>query len=428
MRRLLLAIALLLAGPFAWAQQLPILFVHGDQESATIWQTQIWRFESNGYDPKLLSAISFTHPKHRDFDHQPQANRSSTEDQLAELGAMVDKVLTESGQTKLVLIASSRGGNSVRNFIKHGGKDKVALAILCGTPNHGVYRLPFRWDVEFNGIGPFLRGLNNPETVDGVRYVTLRSDHNDKFAQPFGQYVGFPHIPTFVGSDGAALKGAENIVLPGLDHKEVAFHRLAFAELYRAVTGAEPQTLDFVEEAAPALSGVVSGWENEAPTNLPLAGATVQAFEVLPASGERKGDAVFSQTTGADGVWGPFTADPHAYYEFVITVDGYPVTHFYKTPFARSSRHVFWRLQPLAKADVAMVTLFRPRGYFGKGRDIIQIDGAAPDDVPGGVPSVDKASKVYPASPARSVTMRFNDENLAVRTFENQRVVAELHN
>ncbi len=61
----------------------PIVFVHGDSDAAGIWQTAIWRFESNGYPRDRLFAINFTDPQARDDDTVAQANRSSTQDQLA---------------------------------------------------------------------------------------------------------------------------------------------------------------------------------------------------------------------------------------------------------------------------------------------------------------------------------------------------------
>ena len=63
----------------------------------------------------------------------------------------------------MVLIANSRGGNAIRNYIANGGgAAKVSHAILGGTPNHGVWSNPgFRPNNEFNGAGPFLTALNN---------------------------------------------------------------------------------------------------------------------------------------------------------------------------------------------------------------------------------------------------------------------------
>ena len=67
------------------------MFVHGDSDLAATWETQIWRFESNGYPRDRLFAISFTDPQARDDDTVAQANRSSTADQLRELTAFIDE-------------------------------------------------------------------------------------------------------------------------------------------------------------------------------------------------------------------------------------------------------------------------------------------------------------------------------------------------
>ena len=40
------------------ASQPPIVFVHGNGDSASIWQTTVWRFESNGWPTERLHAIA----------------------------------------------------------------------------------------------------------------------------------------------------------------------------------------------------------------------------------------------------------------------------------------------------------------------------------------------------------------------------------
>jgi pimeloyl-ACP methyl ester carboxylesterase len=435
---LLIAMIAAAAGPAAAAEEEPppILFVHGNGDSAALWLTTIWRFESNGYDPALLAALDFTHPLARRDDTIAEANRSGTIDQAAELSAAVTRLLLATKRQKLVLVGSSRGGNAIRNYIRNaGGAATVETAILAGTPNHGVTALPGRApNNEFSGLGPFLAGLNaGAEVTPGVRFLTLRSNRFDKYAQPVGDLVGLPGQKTGIDYDGPALAGAENIVLPGLDHRETAFHPLAFREMYRAVTGREPATLDPVPEERPVLDGMVSGWENGGPTNLPLAGARVEVYEVDAATGERRGAPAHARTTAADGRWGPFRASPAAYYEFVVAAPGYPVTHIYRTPFPRSSRYVQLRLRPAdpkLKEAGSVVTLTRPRGYLGHGRDIFTIDGAVPDGVRTGVPADSTASRLYPAPPSRSVPVALNGERMTVRTgplAEGHVVYAEFH-
>src|SRR3546814_10560906 len=88
---------------------------------------------------------------------------------------------------------------SIRNYIKNGGgAAKVSHAVLCGTPNHGVIVSDkVLVGSEFNGAYMFLRQLNEPtETVPGPAWMTTMSDHNDKYAQPDGKYLGMPGTPT----------------------------------------------------------------------------------------------------------------------------------------------------------------------------------------------------------------------------------------
>ena len=435
-RAFLAALILLLLALNVAAADRPILFVHGNGDTAALWHTTIWRFESNGYDPSLLFAIDFPHPRARSDDTKPQDNRSSTADQLKELSAKISEIQSRTGQKQLALVGSSRGGYPIRNYTKNfpGGAANVSHAILCGTPNHGIYANPTNLDDEFNGSGTFLSGLNSGDEVHpGVKFMTIRSDSNDKYAQPDGRFIGMRGQPTNVTYASPELRGAQNAVLPGLDHREVAFHPLAFKTMYAFITGREPETIDIISEVLPFLNGFVSGWANGAPTNLPLASATVEIFEVDPASGRRLGEAVHRRTTSADGVWGLFTAKPTSYYEFVVSADGYPTTHIYRTPFPRSSAYIHLRLRPLAdseKGTGSMVTLLRPRGYLGHGRDTFLIDGKVPAGVNEGVPGTAEAKMRFEPGPLRPVRVVLNKEAMTVLTHpldSGHIVIAEFH-
>src|SRR5690606_17413412 len=98
------------------------------------------------------------------------------------------------------------------------------------------------------------------EVTPGVKWLTLRSDRNDKYAQPHGRWIGAPGTPTGVSFDGPALKGATNEVLANADHREVSFGPQAFAHTFRFITGREPATTAITPEAAIVLDGKVSGY------------------------------------------------------------------------------------------------------------------------------------------------------------------------
>ena len=120
--------------------------------------------------------------------------------------------------------------------------------------------------------------------------------------------------------------------------------------------------------------------------------------------------------------------------EFVLAVAGHPVTHIYRSPFARSSAVVHLRpARPLAEADKAagaVVQMTRPRGYFGIPRDIVLLDGQEPRDVTQGVPTDATSTVRLPASEiGRAVVGQFNEEIVVARAWpaaENRVAIAEL--
>jgi pimeloyl-ACP methyl ester carboxylesterase len=414
----------------------PILFVHGNGDHAALWITTLWRMESNGVPRERMFAINFTDPLARSDDKVEQPNRSSTEDQRRELTEAIKDLKARTGASRVALVGNSRGGYSTRNVIKNGGGADVSHAVLCGVPNHGIYDWDENPGSEFNGRAPFLRGLNagESEVVAGTAFLTLRSDGNDKFAQGDGRFVGKPGVPTGITSDGPALKDATNLVLGAIDHRETAFHPRAFREIYKFIAGREPSRIEIVPEAEVKLSGLVTGTPGGAQTNRPVSGATVEIYRVSADTGGRAGGPVHASQTGADGRWGPANVDPSWYLEMVLTSPGSPITHFYRSPFPRSSELVHLRAaRPLGPADAgagAVVLMSRPRGYFGLPRDVVLLDGKEPADVKPGVPTDSLSTLRLPAAEAgRAVVALFNGERIVARawpTSENRIAVAEL--
>jgi triacylglycerol lipase len=423
---------------------LPILFVHGNGDTSALWHTTIWRFESNGWPADRLFAIDFAYPQARSNDDVPQEGRSSSADQLAELSAQIQQILKITGSPKLILIGNSRGGYAIRNYLKNAnGQSTVAAAVLCGTPNHGVWRsTTFNPQSEFNGSGRFLTALNAPqgkdgtETTPGVPTLTIRSDRNDKFAQPDGAAIGQPNTPTGVTFDGPALRGATNVVLAGRDHRETAYHPDAFAAMYSFLTGKVPLKTTIEPQGNIILNGRVVRLSNRNSgelTNLPLPGAKVSVYEVQAGTGERIGPALHKKTVAADGFWGPFNGRSNAYYEFVIEAPGFSITHIYRSPFARSSNWI--QLRPVRISDSdrdaqSIIIMTRPRGYFGVGRDRMSQNGKALTDLAAGVATISSTKlKMIPRS-AKPVVNEFNSEKIAVQQWpanENRIVFAEFH-
>ena len=418
-------------GPRSRAELPPIVFVHGNGDSAALWQTTLWRFESNGWPRSRLFALQQPYPLARDDDAKTQPGRSSTAEHAAFLKAEVERVLALTGAKQVVLVGNSRGGYAIRNYIQNGGGDKtVSHAILGGTPNHGVWALPgFREGSEFSGTGPFLKALNAPKNEAGdevtgpVQWLTLRSDNNDKFAQPDGEWIGAKGKPTGVTYEGPALKGAQNIVLPRMDHREVSFSHEAFVATYRFITGQEPASLTIWPEPQIVLDGLVTGMgvrsgdpataSNGFSNNLSVPKARVAVYAVHYQTGLRVDEPVHEKAVGADGRWGPFKAQSGVPYEFVISAPGYAKTHIYRSPFPRGSETVHLRPARIADADLpafSIIELVRPRGYLDPATHHVRFDDQAP---PPGV-SVTRVSSV-------------DASKILLTQLQNRAISAELH-
>jgi hypothetical protein len=336
----------------------------------------------------------------------------------------------------VALVGNSRGGNPIRSYIKHGGAADVSHAVLCGVPNHGVYDWDDGLGGEFNGRGPFLRGLNEGESevTPGTSFLTLRSDGLDKYAQADGRFIGKPGTPTGITAEGPALKGATNLVLGAVDHRETAFSPRAFREIYKFIAGREPDRIAITPEARVKLSGLVTGTPGGVQTNRPVAGASVEIYRVSPDTGERIGDAIHASQSAEDGRWAPAEVDPSWYLEIVLTSAGSTTTHFYRSPFPRSSDIVHLRAaRPLGPADAgagAVVLMSRPRGYFCLPRDVVLFDGKEPSDVKPGAPTDSVSTlRLSAADIGRPVVALFNQERIVVRArpaSENRIAVAEL--
>ena len=414
----------------------PILFVHGNGDQAALWITTLWRMESNGVAQDRMFAINFTDPLARADDSIAQPNHSSTEDQRRELGAAIAALKQRTGAARVALVGNSRGGNPIRSYIKNGSGGDVSHAVLCGVPNHGVYAWDQNLGNEFNGKGPFLRGLNDgdSEVTPGTAFLTLRSDGQDKYAQADGRFIGKPGVPTNITAEGPALKGATNLVLGPVDHRETAYSPRAFREIFKFIVGREPDRLAISPQARVTLSGLVTGTPGGVPTNRPVAGATVEVFRLEPDTSERVGAAVHTSQTAADGRWGPAQVDPAWPLEIVLTSPGSVTTHYYRSPFPRSSDIVHLRAaHPLAPADAsagAVVQMSRPRGYFGLPRDVVLLDGKEPTDVKAGVPTNSVTTLRLPATDiGRNIVGLFNEERIVARAWpvsENRIAVAEL--
>jgi hypothetical protein len=439
---LLSGLAVLAAPRLLRAQEAPppILFVHGNGDHAALWMTTLWRFESNGWPRERLMAVNMPDPLARDDDAVPQPGRSGSAEQTERLAAFAAELRRRTGAARIAMVANSRGGYPIRDLVVHrGGSEYTSHAVLCGTPNRGVYDWPENRNGEFNSNSDFLRRLNGGATdvAPGTAFLTLRSDANDLFAQPRAVWSRTPERATGTDVDGPELRGATNLVLPGLDHREVAYHWRAFREMFRFIAGREPERLTVLPEERPVARRARHLDHGGAATNRPVPGALVEVWRVHHATAERVGDEpVHRETTGAEGRWGPMSVAPElgagirrdgagAYGDAQLPrgLSRAPPTSVHLRP-ARP-------LTPAERQSGGGVVLFtRPRGYFGIPRDVVLLDGRQPPELrPGVAVSATATARLPAAELGRPVPAVFNEERIVARAWsaaENRISVAEL--
>jgi len=103
----------------------------------------------------------------------------------------------------------------------------------------------------------------------------------DKYAQADGRFVGKPGTPTGSPSRDRPLKGAHQLVLGAVDHRETAFHPRAFREIYKFIAGREPNLIAIRRKRRSTLRSRDrhAGWHSD---NRPVPGARWRCIRVSP--------------------------------------------------------------------------------------------------------------------------------------------------
>jgi triacylglycerol lipase len=360
-------------GPSLRKDAVPVVFVHGEGDSANYWQDMVWRFESNGWPRHLLFALQQPYPLAREPDAEMQPGRSSDAEHLEFLKEQVNQVLATTGAKQVILFGHGRGSYAIRNYLLNAGGDQ--------TVSHAVLSWP-------DGPWPGARGK-----------LTL-SDY-----------------------DSAALKGVKTLLFSRVEQLDGAFSVAQFEESFRFITGQTPKSPAIWPQFELVLNGLVTGMgfapgERASPgshfyNNLPVPKATVEVYAVELGTGLRIGSAVYKKAVGADGRWGPFLAEQGTAYEFVVKAPSYAVTHIYRSPFSRGSNLVHLKAGRIADADLpafSIVEMRRTRGFLHPGLNHLAFDGQTP---PPGVPVTFMAT--------------VNTSKITLNKWQNRAIAAEIH-
>lgn len=272
----------------------PLVMVHGLLASGDTWGPHAQRFASNGHCADRYHAFDWN-----TLDRQA--------DHAGALDAFIDAARARHGAEQVDLMGHSAGG----------------------------------------GLG--YQYLADPARAAKVRrYVHVGSGVTDGPAGPAEAPV--PTLNLWSAGDlvvqGGDIPGAENVRLERPDHYAVATSAASFEAIYQFLYAAEPSATEVVVADPLVVGGrvVVLG------ENTPEEGATVEVWPVGAADGVRQGDApVATFTVGADGAWGPFTAEPGQRYELLVRSvrEGVRPVRYYREPFLRAHPFVYLRTLPV---------------------------------------------------------------------------------
>lgn len=160
-------------GPLPVLKHNPILFVHGYLGNNGNWQDMKTRFKNDGWQDVELYAYNYSFLE-------------SNAVGAAEIRDQVDRIITNTGATKVDIVAFSMGSISSRYYLKNlGGTAKVDAWVSLAGPNHGTDQVEndacnFTPCREIVPGSVFLAALNATDETPGlVRYATFRSPCDD---------------------------------------------------------------------------------------------------------------------------------------------------------------------------------------------------------------------------------------------------------
>ena len=199
-------------GPLPELNHDPILFVHGYLGSPENWDTMKQRFLADGWTENELYAKNYSW-----WDSNAQNAAAIRDD--------VNRIIRETGATKVDIIAHSMGSISSRYYLKNlGGADKIDAWVSLGGPNHGTDAVEnqncgFTPCKEIVPGSAFLTALNKDDETPGplVRYATWRS----------------PCDTTINPDESVSLNGATNFLTTCIAH----FNLVTDATVYSQVRG-----------------------------------------------------------------------------------------------------------------------------------------------------------------------------------------------
>lgn len=313
----------------------PIVFIHGLLASGDTYANQFMRFSSNKYCENLMFAFDWN-TLNQNADHETK------------LDLFIDEILDKTGADFVHLVGHSSGGNLSYSYLSDTQRAlKVEKYVHIGS-----------------GERPGPAGAN-----EEVPTMNIWSP-DDKIVS------------------SSNINGAENVVIPGKDHYEIATSFETFEAMF---TFFNPDKTLETTGITPATKAAVSGKVVTLGENNPVNGATVSIYALNSNTGERTTEEpLFVINSQSDGKWGPVDLQPGIQHEFKVNTNiaGQRNFHYFRQGFERNNSLVYLRALPesgsildLVLNDLpeddnqSLLIVFLANQGLVYGRDNLKIDG-----------------------------------------------------
>jgi pimeloyl-ACP methyl ester carboxylesterase len=288
----------------------PILFIHGVLSNGGNFESQVMRFESNGYPKGWVETIS--------YDSLAAAGENYNGEVEEQIEKAIAKLKERTGASQVDLIGHSEGTMVSYHYLAESAKaaehDKTVAAYI---------------------------NIDGQEKLPPVRTLALWAEKSQ------GTVAANREIP-----------GATNVLIPNETHVQSSTSATSFIQMFKFLRGKEPR-----HDITPSRSKTiqVAGRALDFPVNSGLAGDTLVIWPV-DAEGFRYSSGPLAQpvatipiTKGGtgEGEWGPVNVHTKQRYEFVLEQPGQPTLHIYYPEFPRSD----YQLGLLASPEIEETAL-----------------------------------------------------------------------
>ena len=327
----------------------PIVFVHGTYGSGDNFENVAARLASNGFCADHIVAVEYD-----SLGDSPgvDCTAPNTPQGCGKIDAVVDAILAKFPQfTQVDLAGHSQGTEHCGNYIGAGGvgahANKIAHYInFSGIPDVGsmpTLSLSSQHDLEdtpHHATGTSICAF--AETEDGGTVGVGAEDGSVE-----GNGSGEDGIPDG-GDGGSPTCNVIQYTFVHQDHFAVAASKGSFIQVYRYLTGNEPQYTDIQCGDDPV---TIEGLSETFADNVPVQGMVQVRNITTPQADGTPEQTIMSDATGHFLA----TLSRNAFYEFAgYGADGGLIGYQYFTPFKRSNRLVRI-LSPASASDGSSV-------------------------------------------------------------------------